>query len=143
MGTADIPEFRRSRRSGVAKLNLKKHHPGGRLVSRRIPAAHFHRIHVPPAPESAILYENNGEAGFRECSGELLLESPVVRLGEREGDRHSRGSSTGRTAHERRRFRAEGIRVDAAASAAREAHHAGAARRTSHEQRRAGFAIAV
>jgi protoporphyrinogen oxidase len=69
----------------VAKLNLKN------ILLRTLglkpdPQAHFTEYMYPRAGISA-LYENMA-ARFRQCGGELLLESPVVRL-VREGNRIS------------------------------------------------------
>jgi protoporphyrinogen oxidase len=67
----------------VAKLNLKN------IILRTLgiradPAAHFTEYMYPRAGISE-LYENMA-ARFRACGGQLLLESPVVRL-ERDGNR--------------------------------------------------------
>jgi protoporphyrinogen oxidase len=70
----------------VAKLNLKN------IILRTLglkpdPQAHFTEYMYPRAGISQ-LYENMATR-FRECGGELLLESPAVRL-EREGNRIAR-----------------------------------------------------
>ena len=70
----------------VAKLNLKN------IILRTLgikadPAAHFTEYMYPRAGISD-LFENMA-ARFRECGGDLRLETPVVRL-EREGNRIAR-----------------------------------------------------
>jgi protoporphyrinogen oxidase len=70
----------------VAKLNLKN------IILRTLgiradPAAHFTEYMYPRAGISQ-LYENMA-ARFKDCGGQLLLESPAVRL-EREGSRITR-----------------------------------------------------